>query len=427
MLNDPRSHGLWELTAPATSATQQLTGTHTVDVAIVGGGFTGNSAALHLAEAGKQVAVIEAVDVGFGGAGRNVGLVNAGMWVMPDVLLKTLPAPYGDRLLDLLGDAPKLVFEIVRKHDIACEAMPVGTLHCAAGVAGLEEIKTRETQWQARGADVEVLDASRAAALLGTQKYKGALLDRRAGTIQPLAYVRGLAGAAQKAGARIFTGSSVQSIDRKGDRWCLRTAGGMIEADWVILAMDAYGSGPGDRARQEQVPLPYFNIATRPLSPDMRARILPEGQGAWDTQLVMTSFRMDQAGCLIYGSIGALRGTGLGIHRAWASRSLKKMFPGIGDVEFEAEWYGTIGMTSDNLPRFHKYAPQMIGFSGYNGRGIAPGTTFGRVLASYVTGDISDADLPLPATPIELASYRLVKHAFYEVGSQVAHVMEHRL
>jgi glycine/D-amino acid oxidase-like deaminating enzyme len=427
MLNDRRSHGLWELTAAAAPATQPLAGNHTVDVAIVGGGFTGNSAALHLAEAGKQVALIEAVDVGFGGAGRNVGLVNAGMWVMPEVLLKTLPAPYGDRLLDLLGAAPKLVFEIVRKHDIDCEARPVGTLHCAAGDAGLNEIKVREAQWRARGADVEILDGSRAAALLGTRRYKGALLDRRAGTIQPLAYVRGLAVAAQKAGARIFTGSPVQSIDRKGDRWCLRTAGGMVEADWVIVSTDAYGTGPGDRARQEQVPLPYFNIATRPLSPDMRARILPEGQGAWDTQLVMTSFRMDQAGRLIYGSIGALRGTGLGIHRAWAGRSLKNIFPGIGNVEFEAEWYGTIGMTSDNLPRFHKYAPQMIGFSGYNGRGIAPGTTFGRVLASYVRGKISDTELPLPVTPIEKASYRLVKHLFYEVGAQAVHVLEHRI
>ncbi len=427
MLNDRRSHGLWEMTAPAAPVTQPLIGHHTFDVAIVGGGFTGNSAALHLAEAGKQVVVIEAVDVGFGGAGRNVGLVNAGMWVMPEVLLKTLPAPYGDRLLDLLGDAPKLVFEIVRKHGIECEAMPVGTLHCAAGEAGLEEIKTRETQWRARGADVEVLDAPRAAALLGTSKYRGALLDRRAGTIQPLAYVRGLAGAAQKAGVQIFTGSPVQSIDRKGDGWRLRTAGGVVEADWVILSTDAYGSGPGDRARQEQVSLPYFNIATQPLSPEMRARILPQGQGAWDTQLVMTSFRMDQAGRLIYGSVGALRGSGLGIHRAWASRSLKRMFPGLDDVEFDAEWYGTIGMTSDNLPRFHKYAPQMIGFSGYNGRGIAPGTTFGRVLASYVRGEMSDADLPLPVTPIAQASYRLAKHLFYEVGAQAVHIVEHRI
>lgn len=427
MLNDPRSHGLWEQTAPAAPATARLAGDPDIDVAVIGGGFTGISAALHLAQAGMQVAVIEAVEIGFGGAGRNVGLVNAGMWVMPEVLLRTLPAPYGNRLLDLLGDGPRLVFDIVREHGIQCEAVHAGTLHCAHGQAGFDEITARARQWQARGADVELLDAGHAAALLGTRKYAGALLDRRAGTIQPLAYVRGLATAAQKAGAKLFTQSPVAAVERKGDRWSIRTAHGQVTADWVILSTDAYGSGPGDAARREQVPLPYFNLATRPLSAVMRAAILPEGQGAWDTQMVMNSFRMDQAGRLVFGSIGALRGSGAAVHRAWAQRALRRLFPGIGDVEFEAEWYGTIGMTADNLPRFHSYGPRMVGFSGYNGRGIAPGTVFGRVLASYVRGETGEADLPLPVTPVEATPFRLPKQVLYEAGAQAAHLVADRI
>jgi len=427
MLNDPRSHGLWEQTAPAAPATEKLAGTLDVEVAVIGGGFTGLSAALHLAQAGVRVAVIEAAEIGFGGAGRNVGLVNAGMWVMPENLLKTLPAPYGQRLLTLLGNAPKLVFDIVRQHGIECEATHAGTLHCAAGKAGFDEITARAQQWQARGADVELLDAARAAALLGTRKYAGALLDRRAGTIQPLAYVRGLAGAAQTAGAQIFTHSPVAAVESRNGRWRVRAANGQVDADWVIMATDAYGVGPGDPARQEQVPLPYFNFATRPLSPQLRAAVLPEGQGAWDTQLIMNSFRMDQAGRLVFGSIGALRGTGIAVHRAWAKRALRRLFPGIGDVDFEAEWYGTIGMTADNLPRFHAYAPRMIGFSGYNGRGIAPGTTFGRVLASYVRGEIAEAELPLPVTPVKAAPFRLPKQMFYEFGAQAAHAVADRV
>lgn len=431
MQNDPRSHGLWEQTAPAAPANGPLTVDLDVDVAVIGGGFTGMSTALHLAKAGRQVAVLEAVEIGFGGAGRNVGLVNAGMWVMPQALLQTLPAPYGERLLALLGNAPKLVFDLVRDHGIRCEAMHAGTLHCAAGSSGFAEIAERARQWQARGADVELLDAAQASALLGTAKYAGALLDRRAGTIQPLAYVRGLAEAAQKAGARLFTQSSVGTVERKGDRWQTSTRGGRVTADWVILSTDAYGTGPGHAACQEQVPLPYFNFATRPLSAALRAKILPQGQGAWDTQTVMTSFRMDQAGRMVFGSIGALRGTGAMVHRAWAKRALRRMFPGIGaeidQAGFEAEWYGTIGMTADNLPRFHSYGPRMIGFSGYNGRGIAPGTTFGRVLAAYVQGEIGDADLPLPITPVRVAPFRIPKQLVYEVGAQAAHVVADRI
>ncbi len=119
MLNDPRSHGLWEQTAPAAPATEKLSGDHSVAIAVIGGGFTGISAALHLAQAGMQVAVVEAVEIGFGGAGRNVGLVNAGMWVMPEVLLKTLPDPYGNRLLDLGCGTGDLAREALRQQPAA--------------------------------------------------------------------------------------------------------------------------------------------------------------------------------------------------------------------------------------------------------------------------------------------------------------------
>jgi glycine/D-amino acid oxidase-like deaminating enzyme len=426
MQNDPRSHGLWERTAPAAPATEKLSADLTVDVAIVGGGYTGLSAALHLATAGAKVALIEAVEVGFGGAGRNVGLVNAGMWVMPSILVSTLGDGYGERLLTLLGNAPSVVFDLIRQHGIACEAERAGTLHCAHGRSGLAEITERAAQWRKRGADVELLDADRAAKKLGTSRYAGALLDRRAGTIQPLAYARGLAHAALKAGARIFTRSPVRTIDRKDGRWQVHGEDAVIAAEWVIVATDAYGTGPGLAARKEQTLLPYFNFATKPLAPAVRAAILPERQGAWDTQLVMTSFRMDRAGRLVFGSVGALRGTGLAVHRSWANRALRKLFPDIGEVVFEAEWFGMIGMTNNNLPRFHKYADRMIGFSGYNGRGIAPGTTFGRILAQYVTGEIRDGDLPLPVTPIEKANFRIAKQTFYEVGSQLAHVVSAR-
>ena len=137
MLNDPRSHGLWEKTAPQPPVTAPLTGSVQADVVVVGGGYTGISSALHLAEAGSRVVLLEAKEIGFGGAGRNVGLINAGMWVMPDDLPGELGDIHGERLLDLLGNAPKLVMELIDKHGIACELERNGTLHCAVGPEGL--------------------------------------------------------------------------------------------------------------------------------------------------------------------------------------------------------------------------------------------------------------------------------------------------
>ena len=424
MKGDPRSHGLWELTAPPAPPTLPLAEAVEADVVVIGAGFTGLSAALHLAEAGTRVVVLEGEEIGFGGSGRNVGLVNAGMWVMPDDLPAELGPVYGDRLLRVLGDAPKLVFDLVERHAIPCEIMPVGTLHCAVGDAGLREIEERAAQWQRRGAPVEVLGARDAAATIGSGHYSGALLDRRAGTIQPLAYVRGLARAAIDAGARLHTGSPVESVARDGANWTARTAGGSASAPWVIVATNAYTRTPWPAVRAELVHLPYFNFATEPLSGNVRRSILPERQGAWDTEEVLSSFRFDAAGRLIFGSVGALRGSGRPVHAFWARRMLGKLFPQLGAVRFEAEWHGMIGMTANSLPRVHRLAPQVVGFSGYNGRGIAPGTVFGRELARLVLGRIAEADLPLPLTDPRAEPFRLLKEAFYEVGAQAAHLKQ---
>lgn len=426
MLNDPRSHGLWERTAPSAPDTAVLEGDLSADVVVIGAGFTGVSAALHLAETGVDVAVLEAVEIGYGGSGRNVGLVNAGMWVMPDELPRVLGAEYGNRLLTQLGDGPSLVFSLIEKHGIECEAVRAGTLHLGVGRKGLRELEARAAQWQARGAPVRLLDKEETARKVGSTVYAGALLDERAGTIQPLAYVRGLARAAIRAGARLFTASPVTAAARNGSRWRVSTPRGSVTADWIVVASNAYTGSIWPELRTELVGLPYFQFATRPLSPDFLKSVLPERQGAWDTKQVLTSFRLDREGRLLFGSVGALRGTGTAIHEAWARRSIRRIFPQLPDLEFEAAWFGRIGMSSNNLPAFHELDRNVVSISGYNGRGIAPGTVFGRTLARYVQGDGRD-EMPLPVAPVRAVPLRKPREASLELGAQLVHLVEARL
>ncbi len=202
MQNDPLSHGLWEMTAPPAPPTSPLKGEIRADVAVVGCGYTGLAAALRLAKAGAKVVALEAVEIGFGGAGRNVGLVNAGMWLQPREIVKTLGPDYGERILSLLGGAPPEVFKLIDAHAIDCEPVRNGTLHCAVGRSGVAEIEERAEQWGERGAPVRALTATETAARIGADVYAGSLLDMRAGTIQPLAYARGLGRAAIAARAR---------------------------------------------------------------------------------------------------------------------------------------------------------------------------------------------------------------------------------
>lgn len=400
-----------------------------MDVAIIGGGFTGSSAALHLAEQGASAAVLEAFDIGFGASGRNVGLVNAGMWVMPSVLLAGLGEQHGQRLLELLGNGPSTVFEMIERHGIECEAVRSGTLHCAVGKRGTAEVAERARQWLELGAPVELLDAQRTFESTGTRAYTASLLDRRAGTVQPLAYVRGLAAAALRAGVRIHTQTRVTAAERVGPGWQLATgSGGSVSANWVIVATDAYtasnGLWPG--IQSEQVHLPYFNFATAPLPHEAARGILPARQGAWDTRQVLSSFRFDAAGRLVFGSVGALRGVGRDIHHGWARRAMARIFPQLKDVPFEHEWYGTIGMTNNALPRFHALDHNIVSFSGFNGRGIAPGTVLGRELAKLVLGEVRQGDLPLPVTQVAPVPWRRVKALGYETGARAFHLVDAR-
>ncbi len=425
-MNYALSHGLWGQTAPSPLAQPSLATDLHCDVAIIGAGYTGLSAALHLAERGISVVVLEAEAVGFGGSGRNVGLVNAGMWVMPDTLKQVLGADLGGRMLSFLGDGPAEVFGLVDRYGITCEAQRAGTLHCAVGAKGLAEITERAAQWRQLNAPVEVLPGDSTAEKLGSHAFAGALWDHRAGTIQPLGYARGLARVALGLGARIYEGTPVSSIQETGDGWHLTTPQGSVRAGWVIGATNIYAAQVYSDLATSQTVLPYFNMATAPLSADLRATILPEGQGAWDTRSVLTSFRTDAAGRLIFGSVGQL-GLEASCHKAFGRRSLLAMYPQLKSVEFEHFWWGKIGMTSDNLPRLARLGHQALAVGGYNGRGIAPGTVYGRALAQHIAGERALEDIPVPVRDLTPAPFRTIKGLGIRAGAAALHAVAQRV
>lgn len=409
--------GLWAVTAPAAPALAPLTGDATADIAIVGAGYTGLSAALTAAEAGARVIVLEAEGIGAGGSGRNVGLVNAGLWIMPDEVEARLSP--GNPLPGMLANAPAAVWAMIERHQIACEARPVGTLHCAPDAAGLAALGERERQWQARQVAVRLLSPEETRARTGSDHFHGALFDPRAGTVQPLAYARGLGHAALRAGARIHAPSPVMSAERRGGEWILTTPGAKVTAPRVIWAGNAYGQGPA--ANKAVAIMPYFNFATDPLPEDLRRSILPGGEGAWDTATVLSSFRLDAAGRFVIGSIGQL-GVDASVHEGWARRMMARLYPQLKGQVFAHRWYGRIGTTPDALPRLIEAGEGAFGITGYNGRGIAPGTVLGRALARAALGE---EKLP-PLAPAKPDPLRAIRTLGLRAGAAAMHLIDRR-
>ena len=424
---ESRARGLWDATAPPPPPGVVLRESLSTDVAVVGAGFTGLSAALHLAALGAKVVVLEAEDVGFGGSGRNVGLVNAGLWIKPSQVLDTLGPVHGERLLQNLSNAPSLVFDLIQQHGIDCEALRRGTLHCAWGERGMSDMSERAKQWLARSAPVQLLDDQETQTLVGSSAFRGALLDRRAGTIQPLAYARGLAEAAHQAGASIYVASPVVRVEHLGGTSRLITSQGAVHAAAVIVTTNTYSELAFSQVADEQVRLPYFNVATRALSSSQLREVLPQRQGIWDSNRILSSARLDRTGRLVFGSIGALEGIGGRIHHDWARRAMTRLFPQLEKVEFEHAWFGWIGTTRDAVPRFHRLARNTYSISGYNGRGIAPGTFFGFELAQLLGGKLAIDEMTLPLTDLSPAPLRQLKEIYYRTGANAAHFLAARL
>lgn len=405
---------LWDKSTTEEEYGEPLDGDQKAEIAIVGGGFTGLSTALHASLLGQDCIVLERNKIGFGGSGRNVGLVNAGLWLPPRQVDNLLGKEVAGKLISALGNAPEYVFSLIDRYKIQCEPHRTGTIHAAHSPKGFRDLEKRAEDWARLGAPVDLLSKEEAAEKIGSDNFYGGLLDHRAGTINPMGYVRGLAKAAKDAGARIKTDAYVKKIQQKNGIWELITPKGTVRAKKVVIGTNGYTDELWPQLKNTITIIHYFQLATKPLGKDA-SYILKEGQGLWDTGPIMFSIRRDDFGRIIVGSMGSVIGGLNGLSHRWAQKRLANLFPKIGSVEFEESWHGNIAMTPDHLPRIHKLAENLYTPIGYNGRGITPGTIFGKALAELLSGANSDDCLPMPLSEPKTIWNRSLMTGFYRM------------
>lgn len=376
------------------------------DVAIIGGGYTGLSAALHLAAQGVAATVIEAGHVGAGASGVNGGQVIPGLKRDPEDLERI----FGDRataIIDLFGNGPDLVFSLIEKHAIRCAPNRAGWILAAHAAPALTHVRQRCRQWHDRGADIAMLSAAEITQLTGTDAYAGGLIDRRAGTVHPLAYARGLARAARAQGAQIFENSPVKYLARQSGKWRLTGEGFEITADRVVIATDAYSGKLLPALERSLLTVASLQIATEPLPDGLGAQILPSQACLSETRKVAIYMRRDPEGRVLIGGRGPV-GNGMPeklfdeLHHR-----LLRLFPRLDGVRISHRWHGKVGLTIDELPHLHEPEQGLLIGLGYNGRGVAAATTMGKIIAERITG--GSAATALPVTSLSSVPWRFIR------------------
>lgn len=388
-------------TATPQAAFPSLKGQHRADVCIVGGGYTGLSAALHLAQAGLDVVLLEAHRVGFGASGRNGGQVGSGQRQDQDWLEAAAGREDARRLWDMGEDAKALVRHLIDHH-----AMPVtfypGIAHACRSAS---EVRHAHAYAEKLARDynyshVQPLDRAAIRDLIGSNLYEGGDLDTGAGHLHPLNFALGLARAAHQAGARLHEASEVQHITH-GAKPVVRTASGQVTCDHVILAGNGYLGGLDRKVAARVMPINNFILATEPLGP-RAAAVLSRPVAVADSRFVVNYWRLSEDNRLLFGG-GESYGYRFPDVVKTVMKPMLEVYPQLRGVRVDYAWGGTLAITMNRMPCFLRPAPNVLSASGYSGHGVAMATLAGKLMAQAVQGQAAGFDLlarlPQPRFP----------------------------
>jgi len=407
-------NSLWAAVTPIGPELPELIGTAEADVIVVGGGFTGLSTALHLREAGVDVAIVEAMEPGWGASGRNNGQVipTLSRPDPEDIVAKHGAA--GERFVGLLRDCASTLFDVARRYQIEAEQEQAGWVQPVHSPGRIKIAERRVRQWSKFGAPVELLSRDQVRKMLGSEAWFGGFWNKTGGHINPLALARGLARVVLERGCRIYARSPAVSFERRNDRWIVRTEKGEISGRALIMATNAY-TGEFSKSlmpdiAHEVMPILSWQMATQPLSDEARKTVIPGRQAMSDTHGELYFARYDARHRLVTG--GAVIGPGNKPERlkARVTERLQRLWPQIGPVEFDYVWNGYVGMTTDFFPRIHRLGPDAYGWTGCNGRAVALAIALGDELSKAVRG-VAEKDLALPfSDPVPIPAHGLLRH-----------------
>ena len=389
-------------TARGVATHPPLDGAATTDVCVVGAGYTGLSTALHLAERGYSVVLLESRRVGWGASGRNGGQLGTGQRREESELEASFGRDTARQLFQLSLDARQLVRDRVARHAIPCDLTP-GQILCAAKPAHQAGLEARAARL-ARDYGYphqRVLDFDEMRALVDSPLYHGGVFDSDAAHLHPLNYALGLARACVEAGVRIHEQSPVTGYFGSSPV-VVRTRSGEVRARFLVLACNGYLDGLEPRIADRIMPINNYLLATAPLG-RASTRLIADPACVHDTLFVVNYFRLSPDGRLIFGG-GETYSRRFPVDlKRFARRYMLRVFPQLADVPIDYAWGGTLAITMNRLPHLGRLSPDVYFAQGYSGHGVAMATLAGQLMAEAIAGTAERFDvfarLPPPSFP----------------------------
>ena len=393
----PKSY--WASVATPLAPFPPLKGEVEADVCVVGAGFTGLSTALHLAEAGYKVVLLEAQRVGFGASGRNGGQVGSGQRIEQDDLEKQVGEDKARALWDLAEASKDCVRGLIAKHGIECDWRD-GIIHAELKPKHLHHSFEYAEMLQTRyGYDsISALDSDDIRAHIGSEAYCGGTLDTGAGHLNPQKYVLGLARAAQKAGVQIYERTKALAF-AKAAKPLVTTEEGAVRAEFLVLAGNGYMGNLSPKVARRVMPINNFIVATEPLGEDVAKSLIRDDVAVADSKFVVNYFKRSADNRMVFGG-----GESYGYRfpqdiAAKAQKPMLKIYPQLKAARIDYAWGGTLAITMNRMPYFSRLAPNIVSASGYSGHGVAMASLAGEIMAETIQGTAERFDLMGSATP----------------------------
>ena len=390
MRRDPLANSYYAATAQAWDTQASLVSLEDCDIAIIGGGFTGLSAALACAEKGLSVILLEARSIGFGASGRNGGQLIPGLrWSMREI-----DAAFGraraQAIFDLAYGAVDRVKSRIAKHHIPCDAK-VGHLEAAYKAAHFDAMQ-RDAAYLAQhfGWEAKIVLPKDIGQHIQGGGYHGGIYDAQGGHFHPLNYALGLAKAAQKAGVHIYEYTAAQTPVDKGTHVEIRAGAGTLAAKHVIMAADTWTGSVAPELKSYTVPIMNYNIATAPL-PDAD-QLLPSDAAIADSRFVLNYFRLSADKRLIFGGGEKYVQTPPSDIAAFVRKHMVQVFPSLAQTTIDYAWGGAVGVTMNRLPHMGRTG-NVFYAHGFSGHGALVTTLAGELMAEAVVGTMSRFDV----------------------------------